>query len=280
MTLKHYIVGDIHGCIKEYLDLESKIMKHAEKSKATPFIVSVGDLVDRGPDSAAVVAYFREGYQKKTHAVVMGNHEAEFILNLIEFSPKIQSFGFQLPNYILGHNADFESERSQFARNLSLDEYRQLRRLMWIGQGGSTTLRSFNCDPTSPATWIIDRQDLEFLINLPLIWENESAIVTHALANQNAIQLAQTRDVRTVLTKDQRKQLFDLMWNRVLPKSRIDKHKVHLSGHTPLLRVKNHKKIGAIQIDTGCVYGRKLTAYCLETKEYLYVSAAESYAKS
>jgi serine/threonine protein phosphatase 1 len=55
-----YVVGDIHGCLDLYQKLEALIM--AEAAGARVLIVLVGDLVDRGPDSAE-------------RLVLMGNHE-------------------------------------------------------------------------------------------------------------------------------------------------------------------------------------------------------------
>ena len=50
-----HVVGDIHGCFDEYIRLETKIYRHARMRAGSP-TVCVGDLVDRGPDSAKVVA--------------------------------------------------------------------------------------------------------------------------------------------------------------------------------------------------------------------------------
>ena len=85
----HYVVGDIHGCYQEFLKLETKIFDHAKKNKKKPIIVSVGDIIDRGPCSKEVTEHFIEGRRKGTHDVVLGNHEAMMLasLQLFKFTP-------------------------------------------------------------------------------------------------------------------------------------------------------------------------------------------------
>jgi len=69
------IVGDVHGCIDELRDLLRPLGLGAGDR-----LVFVGDMVDRGPDSLAVVQYVRE--LKDTHRyaveVVMGNHDYRY----------------------------------------------------------------------------------------------------------------------------------------------------------------------------------------------------------
>ena len=83
----NYLIGDIHGCYDELIALEKKIINHAKRNNVKPFIISVGDLVDRGNKSADVVEHFRHGYYSCTHFAVMGNHELLMIEALEAFAP-------------------------------------------------------------------------------------------------------------------------------------------------------------------------------------------------
>jgi len=70
ITSKHnrtIVVGDIHGCFGELM----KIIEIAEFS-SDDVLVSVGDMVDRGPESYAVTEYFRN---TPNAFAAMGNHE-------------------------------------------------------------------------------------------------------------------------------------------------------------------------------------------------------------
>lgn len=66
--MKTLVVGDIQGCFTEFQELLA--------ITAPDKIVAVGDLVDRGPDSLAVLNFFRTSAISQS---VMGNHEWKHI---------------------------------------------------------------------------------------------------------------------------------------------------------------------------------------------------------
>lgn len=65
------IVGDIHGCIDEFEEL----IRTMSYNKNYDRMILLGDLIDRGPDSLAVVQKAR----KMQLECVMGNHEYKFL---------------------------------------------------------------------------------------------------------------------------------------------------------------------------------------------------------
>jgi hypothetical protein len=48
-----YAIGDIHGCLRQLRDLLGDIDRHA--AGGVHRLVFLGDLIDRGPDSAGVI---------------------------------------------------------------------------------------------------------------------------------------------------------------------------------------------------------------------------------
>ena len=75
-----YAVGDIHG----RLDLFEAIIAAIEEDDASlaparTTVVLLGDLVDRGPDSAGVVARARAWGQRREVRMLAGNHEEMFL---------------------------------------------------------------------------------------------------------------------------------------------------------------------------------------------------------
>jgi serine/threonine protein phosphatase 1 len=79
--MRRLVIGDIHGCYRELLELLD-----AAALAADDVVVSVGDLVDRGPESAEVVAWFRA----RTAAVVlMGNHERKHVRGVLSYSQEV-----------------------------------------------------------------------------------------------------------------------------------------------------------------------------------------------
>lgn len=67
-----WIIGDVHGCYKTLMALIGKLPKDAK-------LCFVGDLIDRGPDSAKVVEFVKSN----NHYCVMGNHE----LMMVDYVP-------------------------------------------------------------------------------------------------------------------------------------------------------------------------------------------------
>ncbi len=71
MAVKTLIVGDIHGCWSEFQALLDRSALSADDQ-----IISVGDMVDRGPDSPRVLEFFRDAPNARA---IMGNHEMKHI---------------------------------------------------------------------------------------------------------------------------------------------------------------------------------------------------------
>jgi serine/threonine protein phosphatase 1 len=69
---RHLVIGDVHGCYAELCDLLDVLSPTRDDT-----VVLLGDLINRGPDSAAVLRYARD-----TPGVValQGNHEYEHLL--------------------------------------------------------------------------------------------------------------------------------------------------------------------------------------------------------
>ncbi|KQO69895.1 metallophosphoesterase [Methylobacterium sp. Leaf87] len=71
-----YAIGDIHGCADALRRLLAAIDRH--RAGAPRRLVFLGDYIDRGPDSAGVVATLRALQAAEPEAVtcLMGNHES------------------------------------------------------------------------------------------------------------------------------------------------------------------------------------------------------------
>jgi len=77
---RYYAIGDIHG----RLDLFDAMIRAIEADDAQrpgveTHIILLGDLVDRGPDSAGVIARTRSWQQQRSVRVLAGNHEEMFL---------------------------------------------------------------------------------------------------------------------------------------------------------------------------------------------------------
>lgn len=82
--MKRYVIGDIHGCFDELVQLIQKIAEHAGIEESYK-IIFVGDYIDRGPKSRQVVALVRK-LERIGHAALMGNHEDMFVNRIYDYA--------------------------------------------------------------------------------------------------------------------------------------------------------------------------------------------------
>ena len=200
------VIGDIHGCDYALSELYDKLLSHTKK------IYSVGDLIDRGPDSKSVIQFCIDNGIKP----VMGNHE-DMLLAAIRKS----NYGI-IPGY---------------ETNLSL----------WLCNGGNKTITSYLGKKSKSFRRFVDEfrdsGHYDFISALPLKIELENCIISHGGILKN-------------------KPLHYALWNREMP-SKLNKTQIF--GHTPTIKIE-YVQDHYINIDTGCVYGRKLTAVIIDVK--------------
>jgi serine/threonine protein phosphatase 1 len=87
-----YAVGDIHGRLDLFTALVDAIeADDAARGPAETTIILLGDLVDRGPDSAGVIAAARALGQRRRLRMLSGNHE-EMMLDGMENAEILRHF--------------------------------------------------------------------------------------------------------------------------------------------------------------------------------------------
>lgn len=121
------VIGDVHGCIDELTELLGKLGYAVEGSSVSSptwrKAIFVGDLIDRGPDSAAVLRLAMDMVDAGTAFCVPGNHDAKLLKKLQgrnvqllhgldktlaqigaqppEFTRRVKAFFESLPNHII-----------------------------------------------------------------------------------------------------------------------------------------------------------------------------------
>jgi serine/threonine protein phosphatase 1 len=76
-----YAIGDVHGCADELRRLLAQIAAdHAARGPAVQSVILLGDLVNRGPDSAGAIDQARELLATGIGRLLKGNHEEVFVL--------------------------------------------------------------------------------------------------------------------------------------------------------------------------------------------------------
>ncbi|HEV7682464.1 MAG TPA: metallophosphoesterase [Pyrinomonadaceae bacterium] len=212
MAARTIVVGDIHGCYDELEDMLVAVQFGPDDR-----LISVGDLVTKGPKNREVLDRFMADQQ---FSAVIGNHDLA------------------------------------------------LRR-RWNGE-------KFKLKDAQKVTHKELKKDKEhylpYLNALPFTIDLGTHLIVHAGLRPGVALHSQTTEDMTELRslgKD-RAARDGTPWY-----DEYDGEKVVIFGHWPAPEPRRGKK--AIGLDTGCVYGKKLTAYIIETEEFRTVPARETY---
>lgn len=75
-----YVIGDIHGRLDLFNELIHAIEQDdLDRAPAETTVILLGDLVDRGPESAGVIARARAWQMRRKVRILAGNHEEMFL---------------------------------------------------------------------------------------------------------------------------------------------------------------------------------------------------------
>jgi serine/threonine protein phosphatase 1 len=84
--MRTIVIGDIHGCYDELLDLLAKVA-----ISDTDLLISLGDIVDRGADSVKVYDFLKN---RPNTIVLMGNHERKHLRQTLSYAQGIVKLQF------------------------------------------------------------------------------------------------------------------------------------------------------------------------------------------
>jgi serine/threonine protein phosphatase 1 len=230
--MRTYAIGDIHGQLERLDAAHARIAadRRLTGDERAP-VVHVGDLVDRGPDSAGVVEYMRRGPRGGAPWVVLkGNHDFMFTLFLDD--PAARDPGLR---------ADLD--------------------WLHVKLGGAATLASYGvaeagdrprAEVHAEALARVPVAHRAFLAGLPLYHARGDALFVHAGIRPGVPLAAQTAQ--------------DLMWIRKeFHDDRRDHGALIVHGHTVIPTA--HHYGNRVDIDTGAAYGGPLTAVVVEGRD-------------
>lgn len=116
-----YAIGDVHGRIDLFAPLVAAIeADDAAREPAETTIILLGDLIDRGPDSAAVVAAARDLAARRTVRLIAGNHEemllrglddAEVLRGFLRYGGRETLLSYPIDPALLATAEDYEAIR-------------------------------------------------------------------------------------------------------------------------------------------------------------------------
>ena len=260
-----YAVGDIHGCYDELIALEKKLTEACARAGVKSWrLISVGDLCDRGPATRQVIEHFVAGHKRGTHHAILGNHESFFLLAFAGLRPDLVAAA---------------GVKTCWFHKVILTLFSQLSRNMdiWKRNGGAAVFQSYGVDIDKPSTWDqIPLSHISFIFNASLSAKTPKAFITHALAAPGDYERLKEMDKSAEEPGPEAGELVTrILWERIDPKTTLIRGLRHVSGHTPLEAVRRVKNLGMIQIDTGAVYGRSLTA--LDLSSFRTISVRSSF---
>jgi len=241
-----WIVGDIHGCAVELARLVERLTLGPGDT-----LVSVGDLFHRGPDPVGVMEILR-GMRAP---FVLGNHELA-VLRRIGLAPTSLQRADRPPPRERFPEIDEDDLAGDGGMSCRVAPERRVEMLLFLQQHSGFLLRESDV-PGSERT-----RDGRSWCAL------HAGVVPGIAPERNSI-----RDLTTLRRLSARGHPW---WYED-----YDGPDLILFGHTPSSMPRVHSRRGralAIGLDTGCVYGGKLTAYSPEFDEFRSVASARAYA--
>lgn len=226
----YYAIGDVHGMAKNLVALHAQIKADHARRGGPATIIHLGDYVDRGPDSRQVIelamALEREAETRKDLKVysLRGNHE-QMMLDAI-------------------------------------NEVNGTAEQHWLTNGGADAIKSYtrvNTSRTDDWRGAIDPEHIDWLNDLPTMLVDEKRKLVFVHAGIDPVTYPECKDEIRIWTRSPK--FFDP--GRWPDRPELEGIRV-IHGHTPTTDFAPHADPRRINVDTGAVYGGKLTCVVLE----------------
>lgn len=269
-----YVIGDVQGCYDELQLLLQKINFDKQQDK----LIFAGDIINKGPKSLETIDFIMSlGDSAQT---VLGNHDILFLA--VSY------------NYLPPNNKDTFDDLLKAPNLKQIQEWLCNQSLLirvddiFITHAGIPHI-------WSPKKAIKRANEVEFVLKNETTrrlllanlfndkskkWDKESEGIDRWLSILNyftrmrAIDKDGKLNLKFSSTLDKMPENFK-PWFKIKHKKFKPNYKI-IFGHWAA--IKGETKVdNIIALDTGCVFGGKLTGYCLETNKKYSVKATKSY---
>jgi bis(5'-nucleosyl)-tetraphosphatase (symmetrical) len=251
------VIGDVHGCLDELKELYEKAV---EQNEGIPFryVILVGDLGNKGPQSAEVIRYVRT---RENWLSVRGNHDDGALMAALGDESRRRTKKYQ---WVMDGE---EKENDASTIVLSDDD------VLWMAE-------------------------LPYTIRIPgpLLKEDRDTLIVHAglvpgidLEEQSIETMITVREVERIGGIDANNDSDDSFRLKYSSRSNSDPaaderfpwaslwkgpYRV-IFGHDARRGLQRYDDDWAIGLDTGVVYGKKLTGLILPERTLVQVDAKE-----
>ena len=259
--MSNYVIGDVQGCNRTL----QRLLKKIDFDPLTDHLWLVGDLVNRGPDSLGVLEFVYQ--HRKSISIVLGNHD----LHLIAVASGVSDL-------------KKDDTLQDILKSPKCDELtRWLRKQPLFRVDGS---HAFVHAGLLPNWDIKTAQKLSDEIHFILIGHRYKDLLQNMRGRSPSLwsdKLKKWDRYRFIINAFTRMRMCEMSgemnFDEKAPPESAPKHLLpwfELSsnnrreytlffGHWSALGF--YRGDGIIGLDSGCVWGRSLTAYCIETQE-------------
>ena len=268
--MAHYVIGDVQGCYSELQALVKKIKFNPNKDK----IIFAGDLVNRGHQSLEVMEFCMR--HKGSIKAVLGNHDF-YLLYLIEHQKKNKSLKKVLDSKNI---QKYHSWLKKLPLLLEI-KIKETKETFWISHAGIPYIWDIRMAKKLSKEIQTGMKDDSFKIleniwgDTPKIWNSDLKGYkrSRTIINYFTIMrfLGKDGSLKLKAKKNKADEMHVPWFNQTI--KNLKENQYIIFGHWAALEGKT-KLTNIIGVDTGCVWGNKLTAIRLEDRKLFQVKKA------
>ena len=268
--MAHYVIGDVQGCYSELQALVKKIKFNPNKDK----IIFAGDLVNRGHQSLEVMEFCMR--HKGSIKAVLGNHDF-YLLYLIEHQKKNKSLKKVLDSKNI---QKYHSWLKKLPLLLEI-KIKETKETFWISHAGIPYIWDIRMAKKLSKEIQTGMKDDSFKIleniwgDTPKIWNSDLKGYKRSRTIINYFTrmrfLGKDGSLKLKAKKNKADEMHIPWFNQTI--KNLKENQYIIFGHWAALEGKT-KLTNIIGVDTGCVWGKKLTAIRLEDRKLFQVKKA------